>query len=185
MDRKWSCANCGKAFLSGEWYNCRDNKTRKHIVESKTYYSQSDREVFNAIPSSTMLGSQNERITIPGKIVEFTGGVYHTTDPEIQELMDEQYTMTKEQYVDLRTTTEMKNGRLRQKLEEQAVLIDQLKAQVADKKAPKEIITQKELAAAAEIPEDDEEIEGALVGAAKAKAGAVKAAKAGAGRRKA
>lgn len=162
MDRSWVCLNCEKEFMSGEWYGCRGNKTRKHIVENKTYYSESDRMVFNAIPASTMLGSQGERIPIAGKIVEFLGGMYHTQDPEIQELMNPEYPMTKEQYVELRTTVEMKNGRLRQKLDEQTVLVGNLQAELARLKdaAPKELV------AAAEIPEEESE----LVGAARARA---------------
>lgn len=168
MDRKWLCINCEKPFMSGEWYNCRGNKTKKHVVESKTYYSESDRMQFNAIPQTTMLGAQGERIPIPGKIVEFMGGVYHTQDPEIQELMDPEYPMTKDEYINLRTTEQQKNARLRQKLDEQTALVDELKARNAELEAAagKKPAPEKAMAAGVEAPQE----EGELVGAARAKA---------------
>jgi len=131
------CVNCGKEFKVGAWYNCEDNPTRKHAVESKTYYSDSDSLVVNAIPQTSMVGNQGERINIPGVVVTFTNGTFHTIDPEIQEVLDRRVTMSKESWMEKRLTPELKSGRDRAIISQQQALIDELKAKNAALEAEK------------------------------------------------
>ncbi len=140
MNKVLLCVNCGREFKPGAWYGCEDNPTRKHAVESKTYYSDSDSLVVNAIPQTSMVGNQGERINIPGAVVTFTNGTFHTIDPEIQEVLNRLVTMTKEQYMEKRLTPELKIGRDRAVISQQQALIEELKAKNAEleKKAAEE-----------------------------------------------
>ncbi len=131
MSKVLVCVNCGKEFKLGAWYNCEDNPTRKHIVESKTYYSDSDSLVVNAIPQTSMIGNQGERINVPGVVVTFTNGTFHTVDPEIQEVLDRRVTMSKEAWMEKRLTPELRTGRDRAVISQQQALIDELKAKNA------------------------------------------------------
>lgn len=129
------CTHCETEFKAGAWYGCAENPTRKHVVERKTYYSESDSYCVNAIPQSSMVGNQGERINIPGKIVTFTGGTYMTTDPELQEVLDREAPMPKQRFIDLRMTPELKQGRDRAVISEQQALITQLQEQLAERNA--------------------------------------------------
>lgn len=130
--QKLLCTNCETEFKPGAWYNCEGNPTRKHVVKAKTYYSESDSYCVNAIPQSSMVGNQGERINIPGKIVTFHTGVYVTTDPELQEVLDREAPMTRERYMEMRMTPELKTGRDRAIISQQQALIDELKAKNAE-----------------------------------------------------
>lgn len=126
------CVNCEAEFKPGAWYGCADNPSRKHEVEKKTYYSESDSYCVNAIPQSSMIGNQGERINIAGKIVTFTGGTYQTSDPELQEVLDREAPMTKEKFIDMRMTPELKQGRDRAVISSQQDLIKQLQERNAE-----------------------------------------------------
>ena len=134
MDQTYLCVNCEKEFMSGDWYGCRGNQTRKHFVEPRTFYSINDRLCVNAIPSYWITKKDGSQTQITGSIVTFMGGQYHTADPELQEILAVRCPLTKEQYIELRTTDAQKAARLRQKVDEQAVLIAELKAKVAAQK---------------------------------------------------
>lgn len=127
MDKSLYCVNCEKSFKSGNWYNCQGNPTRKHVVESRTFYSAHDRECVNVVPQTAMIGHQGEKINVPGIIVTFNGGTWSTTDPEVQEVLARECPMTKEQYMNMRMTPELKAGRDRKLISDQQELIDQLK----------------------------------------------------------
>jgi len=126
------CVNCEKSFKVGAWYNCEGNPTRKHVVESKTYYSDSDRFQVNAVPQTSMIGNQGERINIPGMIVTFMNGTYATTDPELQEVLDRRAPMPKDAWMEKRLTPELRTGRDRAIISQQQALIDELKAKNAE-----------------------------------------------------
>ncbi len=132
MDQTLHCTNCEESFKAGAWYGCQENPTRKHVVKSKTYYSESDRYCVNAIPETYVLGNHGDRIHVPGAIVTFNGGTYSTTDPQLQEILDREAPMTKERYVELRMTPELKAGRDRNIISEQQALIDDLKRKNAE-----------------------------------------------------
>jgi hypothetical protein len=129
VDKSLYCVNCEEKFKSGAWYNCQGNPTRKHVVESRTFYSPHDRECVNVVPQSSMIGNQGERITLAGIIVTFFGGTYSTTDPQVQEVLERECPMTKEQYMNARMTPELKAGRDRKVISDQQELIDKLKAE--------------------------------------------------------
>lgn len=152
------CVNCEKEFRQGAWLNCEGNPARKHVVESKTYYSHSDRLQVNAIPQTNMVGTQGERINIPGVIVTFTNGTFATTDPELQEVLDRRCTTSKAEWTERRLTPELKSGRDRAVISEQQALIEQLKARNAALEAAQ---------AAGAVPESEVEDKGSKKGRAR------------------
>jgi len=125
------CTRCEKEFRPGAWLNCEGNPALKHVVESKTFYSDSDRYQVNAIPQTNMVGTQGERINIPGIIVTFNNGTFATSDPEIQEVLERRAPMKKEDWLERRMTPDLKAGRDRAVISEQQALIEQLKARKA------------------------------------------------------
>ena len=129
MDKSLFCVNCEEKFKAGAWYNCQGNPTRKHVVESKTFYSPHDRECVNVVPQTSMIGNQGERINLPGIIVTFFGGTYSSTDPQVQEILERECPMTKERYMNDRMTPELKAGRDRLLISDQQELIDKLKSE--------------------------------------------------------
>lgn len=131
MSKSLVCTRCEKEFRPGAWLGCEGNPSLKHVVESKTFYSESDRYQVNAIPQTNMVGAQGERINIPGIIITFNNGTFATTDPELQEVLSRRCPMTKEHYVERRMTPELKTGRDRAVISEQQALIEQLKARNA------------------------------------------------------
>ena len=144
MDKVLHCTQCNQDFKSGGWYGCEGNPARKHAVERRTFYSESDRYQVQVIVETRIIGAGGNLVHVPGKIVEFIGGTFMTTDPEIQEVLEREAPMTKERYMDLRMTPELKAGRDRRIIDEQTELIAQLKARNA------------ELAAKANGPEEEE-----------------------------
>lgn len=127
MAKTLTCTHCEQPFRAGAWLGCEGNPALKHKVESKTYYSMSDRLQVNAIPQTNMVGGQGERINIPGVIVTFFNGTFSTTDPEIQSVLDVRVPMKKEDWIEGRMTPELKSGRQRAVILEQQDLIRQLK----------------------------------------------------------
>ena len=128
MNKALFCTRCEKEFRPGAWLNCEGNPALKHVVESKTFYSDSDRYQVNAIPQTNMVGTQGERINIPGIIVTFNNGTFATTDPEIQEVLGRRCPLAKDAWAERRMTPELKSGRDRAVISEQQALIEQLKA---------------------------------------------------------
>lgn len=127
MDKTYLCVNCEKEFKAGAWYNCQGNPSRKHVVENRTFYSAHDKEVVNAVPQTAFLGASGERVSVPGIIVTFEGGQYHTTDPELQEVLSRTNPMPKDVYIEMRMTPELKSGRDRKVISDQQELINKLK----------------------------------------------------------
>ncbi len=125
----WQCTECGEEFNSGQWLGCEKNETRPHKVESKTYYSMEDGLIINAVPQRKVV-TQQGLVDVPGKIPMFSGGQYSTADPEIQEVLDGKGLLTKEEYIDRRTTAEVKAAHLKQVVKEQATALDEAKAEL-------------------------------------------------------
>ncbi len=128
MSKTLRCINCEKEFRLGAWFNCEDNPARKHVVESKTYYSDSDSLQVQAIVETRVLGNNGNPIHIPGFIAQFHNGTFSTSDPQVQEVLDVRVPQSKEQWAEKRTTPELKAGRDRAIISQQQALIDELRA---------------------------------------------------------
>src|SRR5690349_23843130 len=90
-----TCTQCNKPFEVGAWYGCAGNNTRKHRLPKKTYYAENDRLTVNAVPATTVVAPNGSALHVPGAIITFTGGMYVTDDPEIQEVLDRRCPLTK------------------------------------------------------------------------------------------
>lgn len=133
--RNWVCIRCAEKFNSGQWLGCSDDPTLAHEVETKTYYAREERLTVSIRPDTRVIIG-NTPTPIPGKMAHFLGGVYVTTDPEEQEVLDTRpYLLSREQYEEARLNDQQKIARLKSRsaetnslLAEARRTIDQLKA---------------------------------------------------------
>jgi hypothetical protein len=95
----WKCTRCGQSFSAGDW-NCKDGSA--HQITAKVYYvndAPSNRKDEQAMRSSRLIMANvvpeqkfirnNDVVQVPGINVEFIRGMLSTTDPKIQNALDQ------------------------------------------------------------------------------------------------
>lgn len=146
--RKFDCIDCGKQFVAGDYYGCRDQQITKHRVERKNYYCKfSDGMVKHLNTDQTIYLSQGEGKTVNVGLLtaRFVNGTFSTDDPEFQFHLDQASDLcSHEDFVDSKLTPELKNARLKTQVEEMRQL--QLRTQIelerlrAEKKSEPELV---------------------------------------------
>lgn len=122
--KNYTCTRCKKDFRSGEWLGCMGNQTWEHKLERRTFYSIEGAGVVSVKPDSVLQVDGNKTLRIPGKVIAFVEGRYHTDDPETQEVLARRCPMTKEAFIDYNSTDAMKAGRLKAVVTEQASALE-------------------------------------------------------------
>lgn len=136
--REFTCKRCDEKFKAPSW-TCKDGS--RHQIDLKTYYSP--------VPSWRTYVSEERRElmetglnrTTPARLVEFSRGIYTTSDPEdIYSLDQQDGCITAEQwkakYLPKEELNAMKERELDRKINEYNDLVAKAKAQVAEEPKP-------------------------------------------------
>jgi len=128
--REFKCVDCGESFKSGQWLGCRTIVTRRHTVQSRTFYSQFDNYHIVLRADYPIQEPGGKIMHVPALSAQFRGGTFITNDAEIQEFLDggteRGELQTAEQYVDGRLTDKQKMQRKDSRIAEQSRLIQDL-----------------------------------------------------------